>query len=90
MPTVTSISTREFRQDLSRYLESSQPIAITRHGRTIGYYIPAQATHDEHELEALKTGAERLNALLEARKISEDEIVADFAQARKRARQARG
>ena len=37
-----TVSTREFRTDLAKYLESQEPLAISKHGRTIGYYIPAQ------------------------------------------------
>jgi antitoxin (DNA-binding transcriptional repressor) of toxin-antitoxin stability system len=90
MPDVTTVNTREFRQDLARYLESDEPIAITRHGRTIGYYIPAQATRDQHELDALKKGAERLQGLLETSGIREEDVIADFDAARKAARKVRG
>jgi antitoxin (DNA-binding transcriptional repressor) of toxin-antitoxin stability system len=90
MPDVTTVNTREFRQDLARYLESDEPIAITRHGRTIGYYIPAQPTRDQHELGALKAGAERLQALLEASNIREEDVISDFEAARKHARKVRG
>ncbi|MBZ2179414.1 MAG: hypothetical protein K7J47_17095 [Acidobacteria bacterium] len=33
---------REFRENLAGYLESGKPLAITRHGETLGFYIPAQ------------------------------------------------
>ena len=37
------IGIREFRESLSTYLLQSQaPIAITRHGDTVGYYIPTR------------------------------------------------
>ena len=36
------IGIREFREKLAGYLESDQPLAITRHGETLGFYIPAQ------------------------------------------------
>ena len=36
-----TVSTREFRADLAKYLDSQEPLAISKHGRTIGYYIPA-------------------------------------------------
>jgi antitoxin (DNA-binding transcriptional repressor) of toxin-antitoxin stability system len=45
------VGIREFRSQLPHYLlEVGQPLAITRHGETIGYYIP---TRD-------KTGADDL------------------------------
>jgi antitoxin (DNA-binding transcriptional repressor) of toxin-antitoxin stability system len=36
------IGMREFRENLAGYLESGKPLAITRHGETLGFYIPAQ------------------------------------------------
>ena len=34
------IGMREFRENLAGYLESGKPLAITRHGETLGYFIP--------------------------------------------------
>src|SRR5262249_11399018 len=48
------VGVREFREDLAEYLDSSIPVAITRHGQTVGYYIPARGEADEQELLALK------------------------------------
>ena len=36
----TKVGIREFRENLSTYLESKTPVAITRHGATIGIYLP--------------------------------------------------
>ena len=36
------IGMREFRENLAGYLEAGKPLAITRHGETLGFYIPAQ------------------------------------------------
>ena len=35
----TKVGIREFREHLSDYLESKTPVAITRHGSTIGIYV---------------------------------------------------
>ena len=37
------VGIREFRERLSEYLESKTPVAITRHGATIGIYVPTRA-----------------------------------------------
>lgn len=43
MSTITSVGIREFRYHLYKYTkENQEPIALTSHGETIGYYIPAQ------------------------------------------------
>jgi PHD/YefM family antitoxin component YafN of YafNO toxin-antitoxin module len=75
---MTSVNTRTFRTDLAKYLESSEPIAISRHGRTIGYYIPANDDLNQQELEALKRGMAQLQQKLNEYGIDSDSIVADF------------
>jgi hypothetical protein len=75
---------REFREDLARYLDSVTPVAITRNGRTVGYYVPVRERLGEEELLAMRRAVEQLEALLAEHGISEDEIVREF-----RARRAR-
>lgn len=37
------VGIREFRAGLAEYIDSDAPIAITRHGQTVGYFIPTRA-----------------------------------------------
>ena len=77
--TALKVGIREFREKLASYLlESDTPVAITRHGDTVGYYIPARRKRTEAERTALKEAAGRLQKMLEAQGISEDELAADF------------
>lgn len=57
---------------------SDTPVAITRHGDTVGYYIPARRKRSEAERTALKEAASRLQKMLDAEGISKEEILADF------------
>jgi antitoxin (DNA-binding transcriptional repressor) of toxin-antitoxin stability system len=82
---VVQVGVREFREELARYLESDKPLAITRHGRTLGFYIPLPSP-DPRELEALRRGVEQLEALLREQGITEDEIVCDFQALRRSSR----
>src|SRR5215472_12205959 len=73
------VGIREFREKLASYvLESDAPVAITRHGDTVGYFIPARRKRSEAERTALREAAIRLQKMLEAEGVSEEEIVADF------------
>ena len=75
------VGIREFRDKLASYLlETEEPVAITRHGDTVGYYIPARRKRSEADRAALKEAASRLQAVLLAEGISEDEILKDFKQ----------
>src|ERR1017187_1304919 len=70
------VGIREFREKLASYLlESDVPVAITRHGDTVGYYIPARHKRAETERAALKEAASHLHQVLAAEGISEDEIL---------------
>jgi hypothetical protein len=51
---------------------------ITRHGDTVGYFIPARRKRSEAERTALREAAARLDALLAAQGVTEEDIVADF------------
>jgi PHD/YefM family antitoxin component YafN of YafNO toxin-antitoxin module len=73
------IGIREFRDKLSTYLlESDTPVAITRHGDTVGYYIPARRRRSETDRAALKEATSRWQEVLATEGISEDEAVEDF------------
>lgn len=73
------VGIREFREKLASYvLESDTPVAITRHGETVGYYIPARRKRSDKERTALKEAASQLQKMLKAAGVSEEEIVADF------------
>ncbi|HEY2118499.1 MAG TPA: hypothetical protein VGH37_04880 [Candidatus Acidoferrum sp.] len=55
-------------------------MAIKRHGDTVGYYIPARRKRTEADRAALMEAASRLQAMLAAEGISEDEILKDCKQ----------
>jgi PHD/YefM family antitoxin component YafN of YafNO toxin-antitoxin module len=81
------VGIREFRDKLSSYLlESDKALAITRHGDTIGYYLPARRKRTEAEKEAFDMAASRLQEALDAKGITEDEVIEDFQRWRKEAR----
>ena len=77
------VGIREFRADLAGYSTSSTPVAVTRHGQTIGYFIPTQA-HMEENIAAFKKASEKLIRLIEKKGIDVEEVVAEFKAARKK------
>jgi antitoxin (DNA-binding transcriptional repressor) of toxin-antitoxin stability system len=81
---MTKVGIREFRTDLAEYIASSAPVAVTRHGQTVGYFIP---THGQMESDvvALKKASKALDKLLEAQGVDVDSVVADFKVARRTA-----
>jgi antitoxin (DNA-binding transcriptional repressor) of toxin-antitoxin stability system len=79
----TKVGIREFRADLAEYIASSTPVAITRHGRTVGYFIPTQG-QVEADMAALKKASKTLDKLIEAQGVDIESVVADFKTARRK------
>jgi hypothetical protein len=40
--TLKAMGIREFRESIAEHVKADKPLAITRHGLTLGYYIPAK------------------------------------------------
>src|SRR3954464_3420885 len=82
----TRVGIREFRENLSSYLESSTPVAITRHGATIGIYVPTKPKPSQADLEALRLAGEKMQELIAAAGTTEDELMDDFKRLRRERR----
>jgi antitoxin (DNA-binding transcriptional repressor) of toxin-antitoxin stability system len=82
----TKVGIREFRENLSSYLESKTPVAITRHGATIGIYVPIQPKPSQADLEALRVAGEKMQELIAAAGTTEDELMEDFQRLRRERR----
>jgi len=79
----TRVGIREFRENLASYLESQTPVAITRHGATIGIYVPTHRKPSEADLEALRAAGKTMQSLIAAAGTTEGEIVAEFKKVRR-------
>jgi antitoxin (DNA-binding transcriptional repressor) of toxin-antitoxin stability system len=81
------IGMREFRENLAGYLEGGQPLAITRHGETLGFFIPVQKRSRKAEVEAMRAAAKDLDAMIAAWGASEDELMQDYKEIRRTSRE---
>lgn len=75
MPELEDVGVREFRDHATRYLAGSKPLAIRRHGRVIGFYIPVERDEDEVKRAVAKMG-DVVSRVLAETGMSEDELVA--------------
>jgi hypothetical protein len=84
MMEATKVGIREFRAGMAEFISSRTPVAVTRHGQTIGYFIP---THGQAEADvaSLKKASKTLDRMLAAKSVEVNSVVADFKTARKRA-----
>jgi antitoxin (DNA-binding transcriptional repressor) of toxin-antitoxin stability system len=56
-----SVGIREFRDKASQYLASREAIAVKRHGKIVGFYIPVEQSEEIEIEQALQ----RLNQTIE-------------------------
>jgi antitoxin (DNA-binding transcriptional repressor) of toxin-antitoxin stability system len=84
MVTVTKVGIREFRAGLADYIDADAPVAVTRHGQTVGYFIPTTSDR-QADVAALKSAAAKLDELLRLDESDVDAAVDDFRQLRRRA-----
>ena len=81
------IGMREFRENLAGYLEAGRPLAITRHGETLGFFIPAQKKSRKAEVEAMRAAARELDTMIAAWGASEDELMQEYKESRRTSRE---
>jgi hypothetical protein len=82
------VGIREFRARLADFLlKGDRPVAVTRHGAIVGYFIPARAGHPDLDRAALKEAAIQMDAMLKRASFTEqemEEISKDFRSWRKK------
>lgn len=47
MSKMKNVGVREFRDHAAKYLAGPDPVAVDRHGRVIGFYLPLKRDADE-------------------------------------------
>lgn len=76
------VGVREFRENIAAFLESDRPVAVTRHGETLGIYLPTKRKRvPASELRELKAAADRLAEALAM--TNEEELLTEFKQKRR-------
>ena len=81
----TKVGIREFRSGLAEYIASETPVAVTRHGQTVGFFIPTHGQADA-DVAALKAASAELDRLLAAHSVDIEAVAAEFKAARKAGR----
>ena len=79
------VGIREFRAGLAEFIAADVPIAITKHGQTVGFFIPAHADRTA-DIAAMKSAAVKLDRLLDLQESDIAVIVEEFDELRKAAR----
>ena len=78
-----TVAIRQFWSKLATcVLEGDSPIAITRHGDTVGYFIPVRRKRTEAERQALTAAVAQLGQMLQKQGVTEEDLIADFKRLR--------
>jgi antitoxin (DNA-binding transcriptional repressor) of toxin-antitoxin stability system len=80
------VGIRDLRARLASHLESATPIEVTRHGRTIGLYVPLPQDTSMDERETLLEAGRRMQAELERLGLDEEALQGDFRSWRQQQR----
>jgi prevent-host-death family protein len=83
MKALRTVGIREFRQELSEYLNSTEPVAVTRHGHTLGVFIPTDPKGLRASLQAFKEASSKLDKLLAAQGLTGDEVLKELERKRR-------
>lgn len=60
---IESVGVRQFREKAAEYLNSKEPIAVTRHGRVVGLYFPVPPEEEtKRALDWLSIAIERVRS----------------------------
>ncbi|MHB8492642.1 MAG: hypothetical protein ACYDA6_10590 [Solirubrobacteraceae bacterium] len=70
---IKSIGVREFRDHATTYLSGGEPLAVSKHGQVIGFYVPVERDGDEVQRAVAKLGA-AVEQVLADTGMSEDEL----------------
>jgi PHD/YefM family antitoxin component YafN of YafNO toxin-antitoxin module len=83
------VGVREFRERIASFLESDTPVAVTRHGETLGVYVPTRRKRAKTaDMAELKAAADRLAEALAD--VNEEEVVSEFKRARRSGKTGQG
>lgn len=74
------IGVRELREKLSLFLESNETLEVTRHGQTIGFYIPVPHKPGQAQREALLEAGKKMDEELIRLGLKEDQLLEEFKQ----------
>ncbi len=79
-----TVGVREFRDHATTYLSGSDPVAVSKHGRVVGFYIPLERDEDEVRRALARLG-ETVGQVLDETGLSEGELAQMFDLRRRHA-----
>ncbi len=73
----SSVGIRDFRAALAEYIDGDTPVTVTRHGQTVGLFVPLRRPSAE-DLKRLEAAAAKFRKAMPLSDDEVEEVVADF------------
>jgi crotonobetainyl-CoA:carnitine CoA-transferase CaiB-like acyl-CoA transferase len=70
---IKNVGVRDFRDHATTYLSGGEPLAVSKHGRVIGFYVPVERDEDDVRRAVPRLG-EAVENVLKETGMSEDEL----------------
>ena len=77
MPKLKNVGVREFRDHATTYLSGSDPVAVSKHGQVIGFYIPVEGDREQAR-RAIERLGRSVGEILEETGMTEEELAQLF------------
>lgn len=77
MTHLKTVGVREFRDRATAYLSGTEPVAVSKHGHVIGFYLPVERDQD-HVRRALDKLGRSVEKVLAETGLSEEELAELF------------
>ena len=77
MSKLQNVGVREFRDHATKYLSGSDPVAVSKHGQVIGFYIPIEADQEQSR-RAMEQLGRSVEAILSETGMTEEELSSLF------------
>ncbi len=77
------VGIREFRNNIAKYVDGSTPLAVMKHGHTVGYYIPIQQQPNEEDYRALQQAAGVFDQMMQECGLDEENLLKEFQETRR-------
>jgi hypothetical protein len=84
MAKLKNVGVREFRDHATTYLSGPDPVAVSKHGQVIGFYIPVERDQEQAKRSLEKLGA-TVEKVLADSGLSEEEVAQLFDLRQQRA-----
>ncbi len=69
-----SVGIREFRDKASQYLASTEVVAVKRHGKLVGFYVPVEQSDEAEIAQALQRLSETVETAKKESGLDEDAL----------------